>query len=89
MFKFVVITLVVIWLAGFLLGGKRRMVRDASHLLRLILWMCLSFIGSTALSQAQGLKAHSLLYALSVVVVFAACWPASGWLATHLGRKGR
>lgn len=89
MFKFVVITLVVIWLAGFLLGGKRRLVRDANHLLRLILWACLSFIGSTALTQAQGLKEHAILYALAVIVVFAACWPASGWLAARLGRKGR
>lgn len=89
MFKFVVITLVVIWLAGFLLGGKRRLVRDANHLLRLILWACLSFIGSTALSQAQTLKQHSILYFLAVVIVFAGCWPASGWLAAHLSRKGR
>ena len=89
MFKLVVVTLVVLWLAGFVLGGKRRLIRDANHLLRLILWAALSFIGSTALTQAQELKAHSILYALAVIVVFAACWPASGWLARHLGRKGR
>ena len=89
MFKFVVITLVVIWLAGFLLGGKRRLVRDANHLLRLILWMCLSFIGSTALSQSQGLKEYAVLYFLAVLAVFAASWPASRWLAEHLGRRGR
>lgn len=70
MVKFIILLLVLIWVSGFFLGKRRRVVRDVNHLLQIIVWVCLVFIGYTYLPQLPFLTGDSWIQ-LGVLLLWA------------------
>ncbi len=87
MFKVVVLTLVLLWLLGRITGRKRRIVKNSSHLLQLILWAALIFTGFTTFSQMRWLQDSFFLLVLACVVWTAATYWITGWITRLWDRK--
>lgn len=71
MVKFLIILFVVVWVLGFFLGKRRRLIRDVNHLLELIFTVVFAFMGSTLLKKEDWIYERAALYALGLVIVFA------------------
>jgi Na+/H+ antiporter NhaC len=77
MVKFLIILFVVVWVLGFLLGKRRRLIRDVNHLLELIFMVVFVFGGFTLLKKEEWIRDSAPLYVLGLIVVFAASYLAA------------
>ncbi|MFV0422040.1 hypothetical protein [Oleidesulfovibrio sp.] len=77
MFKLLVILFVVVWLLSFFLSSRRKVIRDTNHLLQLIVWAALVFMGNMLVSGHPVVKEHFLLQVVLMLVVFGVSYYAS------------
>lgn len=82
MLKFLIIFFVILWLLSFLMGNKRRLIRDTNHLLQLILWVALAFTISTSISGVQIIQQNSFVKFVATACIFAASYALSLWVAS-------
>lgn len=80
MFKLVVILFVVVWLLSFFLSSRRKVIRDTNHLLQLIVWAALVFMGNMLVSGHPVVKEHFLLQVALTLIVFGVSYYASIFL---------
>ena len=71
MFKFVVLSLIAVWIASLLFDRKRSLIRDANHLLMLLAWTILAFSGLTLVSKSDYLQDNGWIKFLVVLAWFA------------------
>jgi len=87
MIKFLIILFVVVWVLGFFLGKRRRLIRDVNHLLELIFTVVLAFMGSTLLKKEQWIYENAVLYALGLAVVFGLSYLISRFMVRRFVTK--
>lgn len=77
MLKFAILFLAAVWGLGLIFGRRGRFIRDTNHLLQLIVWSVLVFMGLAVLPKVQELPDFLLLRVVLVAVWMAVCWPVS------------
>ena len=86
MFKFVILTLVAIWILGLFLGKKRRMIKDVHQLLGFIIFAALAFVGLTMFSDMPALEASVVLHLLATIAWLGLSWAVSRLILKYILR---
>ena len=87
MFKLLVIACVVVWLAGLVMGRKRRIIKNSLHLTQLLVWLMLVFLMAASLPRWDYFREHLVARGVALAVWFACSFKLSSWLADRLGGK--
>jgi TctA family transporter len=80
MLKFIVLLFVAVWALSLFLAPRRRLIRDADHLIRLLVWVFAAFLGVAGIQQWDKVQELFWLKALTAGLWFAVSWVLSGWL---------
>jgi len=87
--KLLVLTCAAVWIIGLFLGRRRRVIKNSTHLLQLILWLALVFLGSSYLPRAAFFEQHLLARGLALVAWIMATYPVSILVARLLENQRR
>jgi len=85
--KLLIICFVAVWILGLFLGRKRRVIKNTTQLIQLILWMVLVFMAATSLPRVPFFREHLAARAVVLLIWFAASYKLSFWVAARLDRK--
>lgn len=89
MVKFLIILFVAVWILGFFLGRRNRLIRDVNHLLELIFTVIFAFMGATLLKKEEWIQSNAPLYALGLAMVFALSYLLARFLVRRFITKSR
>lgn len=89
MVKFIIILFIIVWVLGFFLGKRRRLIRDVNHLLELIFTVIFVFMGSTLLKKETWIYENVILYLLGLAAIFALSYLAARFIVRRLITRSR